>query len=525
MKNIFTFSWVKKSLFFYPSLFCIITATAQPGNSLNYDGVDDYVIAGPAGGIYTAGSSYTKEAWINYGGPNFVNVENIVSSSDPFWVESGHLSAANNFSGGPIDLQDAATLVPGKWTYVAVTYDAGTTTLKMYKNGVLIGTNTTVAASASGQVYIGAYNDGSVGYTWKGGMDQVRIYNTALTQAQIQADMVSTTASVPASLRASYNFDIGTAGGTNTGLTTLPDGTANAFDGTLINFTLLPGPISNWEESYALLIPTADAASNVNGNYFVANWTPPTAAGTIDNYVVDISTTADFSSPVSGSPITVPFGTNFTYVYGLSINTTYYYRVAADKTSVTGQGALSNTITVTTLGVLPVNQLVLSVSRSSGGNLLQWSTAAEVNTNYFELQRSDNNRDYTTITRINAAGNSNSLKEYQYTDNVMAVKPVLYYRLKLTDADGKISISNIVLIKNTDGGAVTVYPNPVVNRFVLNVTNKSLINSNAVLSDMNGHVMQIIPIRQTATEVDMTKFAHGVYLLKLSSGETVKITK
>lgn len=535
MKSTSTFSQFKSSLLSCTFMLCLFSANAQPGNALNYDGNNDYVIIGPAGGVYAAGSSYTKEAWILYTGNNAINVENINSSKDGFWVENGKIHAANNFDGTNYDIVDANFVATNHWEHVALTYDAATTTMKLYRNGVLVQTNAAAPASASGQNYLGAFDDTGLGggglgvetYSWNGAMDEVRIYNTALTQAQVQSDMVSTTSAVPGSLRAYYNFDIGTAGAANAGLTNLPDGSANGFNGTLTNFALLAGPTSNWEESYSLIVPTASAASNINGNYFVANWVTPVASGTIDNYIVDVSTTADFSAPVAGSPFTIPFGTNFTYVYGLSLNTTYYYRVSADKASVTGQGAFSNTITLTTLGVLPVGQLTLSASKvSNGNNLLQWSTASEQNTRYFELQRSDNNRDYNTIAKINAAGNSSSLKEYRFTDNTVPVsKQVLYYRLKITDADGKAGISNIVLVKNAADGSITTYPNPVVNSFVLNVTDRSLLNSKAVLSDVNGHILQVIVVKQTATEVDMSRYASGVYLLKMANGETVKVVK
>jgi hypothetical protein len=527
MKKIFT-QFYPKTLILFTICFSFAANTyAQPGNALNFDGTNNYVVIGPAGGVYAAGSSYTKEAWVIYSGANFFDAENIISSKDPFWVNGGKLGAANNYdvlTGPPADVEDPALFPLNHWVHVAVTYDAGTATLNLYKNAVLVATKTGAVPSVSGQHYIGGYDDVGVKYIWQGNIDQVKIYNTALTQANLQADMLSTSASVPASLIGDYNFDIGTAGGTNTGLTNLPDASVAANNGTLVNFPLT-GTGSNWVESYAMVLPTATSASSLANTSFSANWTAPTF-GTVDNYIVDVSTTADFSAPVTGSPFTVAFGTNILSVTGLTANTTYYYRVAADKTSVTGQGARSNTITLTTLNILPVNSLSFNVSKATAANLLQWSTGAEQNTRYFEVQQSTNAKDFKTIAVVNASGNSSTVKNYQYSDNTALLQaPVYYYRLKLVDINGSFTYSDILLIKNSKGAVVTVYPNPAQDRVIVNITDKSLMNTTAQLSDMSGKVLQNVLITQTVTTLNIRQYEKGVYVLRMANGESVKLVK
>ena len=54
-----------------------------------------------------------------------------------------------------------------------------------------------------------------------GAMDEVKIYNTNLSQANVQADMINTTASVPASLVYYYDFDNGAPGADNTAVSTI----------------------------------------------------------------------------------------------------------------------------------------------------------------------------------------------------------------------------------------------------------------------------------------------------------------
>ncbi len=529
MKKIFTQVCPKIFILLFICLGFATNSKAQPGNALNFDGTDDYVVIGPGTGVYAAGSSYTKEAWVLYTGPNADDAENIISSNDPLYIESGNLKASNSFTNSGTDVADPAQFPLNHWVHVAVTYDQASSTMVLYRDGIVVSSTITAHPSLSGQNYIGGFDASIIAlsgilFTWKGNIDQVRIYNTALTQANIQADMVSTTASVPGNLVAYYNFDNGTAGGSNTGVTTLTDNSASGNTGTLTNFALT-GPASNWVESYAMVVPAATAATAVLLTSFSANWTAP-AVGITDNYIVDVATSSDFSTPITGSPFTVAFGTNTLLVTGLTLNTTYYYRVSSDKASVTGTGARSNTITVTTLITLPVNSLNFSVSKATSANLLQWSTGAEFNTRYFEVQQSTNGRDFTTIATVNASGNSSTVKNYQYSDNLSLVQaPVTYYRLKVVDNNGSFSYSDILLIKNTKGIIVTVYPNPAQDRVIVNITDKSLMNTAAQLSDVSGKLLQNVLIKQTVTTISIGQYQKGVYLLRLANGESVKLVK
>jgi hypothetical protein len=83
----------------------------------------------------------------------------------------------------------AAQLAASTWTHLAMTYDGAT--LKIYVNGTLA-TSTpqsgTMTASTNA-LQIGG--DTTYGQYFKGLIDEVRVYNIALTQAQIQSDMAT----------------------------------------------------------------------------------------------------------------------------------------------------------------------------------------------------------------------------------------------------------------------------------------------------------------------------------------------
>jgi hypothetical protein len=174
---------------------------------------------------------------------------------------------------------------------------------------------------------------------------------------------------------------------------------------------------------------------------------------------------------------------------------------------------------------LPINLINFSGAGKDGSNLLQWSTASEQNSAYFEIQRSGNGTDFTTIANVNAAGNSNLTKNYQYNDEQLSPSSVYYYRLKMVDIDGTSKFSSIIFIRNSISGVTAVYPNPARDQITINIADKSLVNTQALLSDLNGKVLQRISLTQASTQVNISSYVSGMYLLKFKDGKTIKIVK
>jgi hypothetical protein len=213
----------------------------QTGSALNFDGTNDFVNVGNV-----LGTSYTKEAWVMITNASLLN--NIISGGSngqhTLWAPAmynNRLSAGHNGTFNAV--QDPTPLSVGVWYHVAVTYDAATTTMRLYKNGVQVSSNTAVPAYTGGNgVRLGSYNgNNSLG----GSLDEVRVWNIVRTQAQISSNMSCQLTSIPAGLQQYYRFNQGIAGGNNVGLTTLTDVAGTAQNGTLTNFTLT-GSTSNW---------------------------------------------------------------------------------------------------------------------------------------------------------------------------------------------------------------------------------------------------------------------------------------
>ena len=260
-------------------VFTAHAASSQTGRALAFDGTNDYVSL-PTG----LSGSYTKEVWINPA--SFTGFPNILSGTGTaIFLNAGRLAAGHS-TGGFTQILDAATLTAGTWVHVAVTYDAGTGTMQLYKNGVLAQTATSVPTYTEPFLEIGRYSGAN---NFNGSIDEVRLWNTVRTGAEISGSMNCELTGDEPGLLAYYNFNQGTAGGANAGITTLNDTKDNcvAANGTLNNFALT-GTTSNW------VAPG------------------PTLSGTCSNSFANITVTGNGNciSYADTSPSTVDF-TNF----------------------------------------------------------------------------------------------------------------------------------------------------------------------------------------------------------------------
>ncbi len=121
---------------------------------------------------------------------------------------------------------------------------------------------------------------------------------------------------------------------------------------------------------------------------------------------------------------------------------------------------------------LPVKYLSFNAIAADKVINLKWVTVSEINNSHFEVERSFTNADFTTIAIVlDGFTTSDNNKSYQHKDNAEAIKnkPVVYYRLKQVDLDGKVNYSNVIAVRmETKAGVVMqVSPNPFTKDLVL----------------------------------------------------------
>jgi hypothetical protein len=145
---------------------------------------------------------------------------------------------------------------------------------------------------------------------------------------------------------------------------------------------------------------------------------------------------------------------------------------------------------------------------------INWTSASEINTSHFEVERSTNGKNYTTIATVNATGSPSVLTSYTVADN--SPKAINYYRLRMVDNDGTYKYSQVRMVRldgQLAGHAVQMYPVPVANQLTINHTQAG-IRQVRVLG-IWGQLLhtQQAELSQTA-QVDMSRYAAGVYIIE-----------
>ncbi len=161
-----------------------------------------------------------------------------------------------------------------------------------------------------------------------------------------------------------------------------------------------------------------------------------------------------------------------------------------------------------------------------GYNLLSWRTANEHQTQSFDVEYALDGKHFNKAYTLPAIGSGNN--SYQQRDNGEWISNnKVYYRLKMTDNDNKFKYSNIVTIENNSAASSKsmVYPNPTSKIATLQINDEKLIGSLAQILDSRGALLQTISIKSNITQIDLSAYATGVYMLKLTNGETLRLDK
>ncbi len=157
------------------------TTQGRYGSALGFDGNNDRV----SGPTITLGGAFTLMAWIN--NPSNAAIETIltVGSTRDVYLSNGVLTLYT----GNNEFRFGAPVPTSSWQHVAVTYQSGT--VAAYVNGAARGTIASGSlGSATGRLQVGAWASGTENWDFFGGVvDEVRVYDRALTAGEIQTAM------------------------------------------------------------------------------------------------------------------------------------------------------------------------------------------------------------------------------------------------------------------------------------------------------------------------------------------------
>ncbi len=182
--------------------------------------------------------------------------------------------------------------------------------------------------------------------------------------------------------------------------------------------------------------------------------------------------------------------------------------------SISGKSRASTLPTTITLFTANLNTASTQV-------LIYWVTEAELNCDYFTIQRSADGGNYIQLTEIAAAGTSTVQMTYNYTDpNPLA--GVSYYRLRYTDLSGEYHYGAIQSVNNEfvqPENTINLYPIPALNYVYVSLNISSASTSHLKVIDITGKIVGSLTPELTEgknkIKLDIHDLPNGIYFVNL----------
>lgn len=239
--------------------------------------------------------------------------------------------------------------------------------------------------------------------------------------------------------------------------------------------------------------PTVTHVNDVNG---INN-----SAQTVDrfwNLSVPGSASANLTFSFAGSEASTivspraqlwePVSTGWYPPAGVQSNPTSTTTFAAGLTSFNSWWTLS-----AAASPLPVELIRFDAIPEPEAVSLEWTTASEINSDRFEIEKSSNGQYFTSIGSVIAAGNSNVIVDYHFRDSD-PINGTSYYRLKMIDLDGTFEYSEIRSATYRKNKTVTLYPNPVSLDGALSLTIPEAGNYSQTVTDLEGRLINFTTV-------------------------------
>jgi fibronectin type 3 domain-containing protein len=360
--------------------------TGKYGNAIQFNGTSTLVTIPDTAALHLT-TAMTLEAWVNPSTVSSAWRDVIYKGNDNYYLEATSTNASKPdgglIAGGSYaDAFGTAALAANTWSFLTETYDG--TTLRLYVNGTQVAStaHTGSITTSTNPLQIGG--DSIYGQFFKGMIDNVRIYNTALTAAQIATDQT-------------------------TAITTGPDTTPPTQPGTL-------------------------TASAVSSSEIDLAWGASTDNVGVTGYSIERCSGSGCSN---FAPVTTVTGTTYKDT-ALSSGTSYSYRVRA--TDAAGNfSPYTNTATQSTPAVdtqAPTQPGTLSASAVSASEVdLSWGASTDnVGVTGYLIERCSS-ASCTNFAQIAATTGTGTT----YKDMSVNASTTYSYRVRATDAAGNLS--------------------------------------------------------------------------------------
>jgi GH35 family endo-1,4-beta-xylanase len=176
--------------------------------------------------------------------------------------------------------------------------------------------------------------------------------------------------------------------------------------------------------------------------------------------------------------------------------------------------------------VLPITLHRFEARKTNNKVTLTWSTETEVNSGYYEIERSTNGQNYTPLLQVKADRDKQESKDYVAYDPNPDIG-LNYYRLLQYDLNGQKKDFGVRIVRFEDenGKLIQVYPNPASSFFTIR-TGPDVKAATLTITDAAGRNIKSFIIPGTGIQTFQTAgLENGTYYLRLNSNGVIKTSK
>jgi hypothetical protein len=170
---------------------------------------------------------------------------------------------------------------------------------------------------------------------------------------------------------------------------------------------------------------------------------------------------------------------------------------------------------------LPLQLLSFTTEAKATTILLNWNSTKEINTARFVIERSANGAQFNPIGTVAAKGAYAGNNSYAFTDS-LPLSQVIYYRLRMEDADGKFTYSDVKKITAANKTTISCFPNPAVDYVNLQISNTQPASYRYLVVTLDGKTVQTAAVAVNSgtqqVKIDLTHTNQkGVLLVQLQN--------
>lgn len=300
------------------SLFIMMTIpffSIAQNNAFNFDGNDDFIEVPSASSLVAGSTELSMSCWVYPGNnsiswPDFDGILGFRNDTDAdFYIVQFTPTEIEvrfrNSTGTNFDIIYNG-LVSNTWQLFTVTYNGNVLTL--YKDGVSVGSTAasgTFSTNANQSFFIGKLHYSAYTFFLKGSIDEVGLWDRALTASEVNTMYNQCVNSNDPSLQLYYKFNQGIAGGNNTGINVVNDEMGN-ISGQIQGSPSLTGFTSNWVSSSPAICSTPNEWTGVTSSDWnmVTNWSEGSVPTATETVIIPTNPSGAFF-PITSANITV----------------------------------------------------------------------------------------------------------------------------------------------------------------------------------------------------------------------------